>query len=725
MSGAQPAQAQTAPQAPSFVHEVIPLLTRYGCNQGACHGKTAGQNGFRLSLRGYAPELDQASLTKEHFSRRIDTAVPETSLLLRKAIGEVPHEGGRLFSKGSHAYQVLLSWIKGGMPGPSKDDAKLQGLTLSPGTNKIPLKGTMQFTVTAEFSNGKKTDVTWLTRFATVDPLQALVDAMGKLEALRPGETALQAFFQDQVAVASITTPFQSARNPKDYPLVNNFIDGAVFNKLASLGIPVSGVCSDATFLRRLFLDTLGSLPKPEEVKEFLADQRADKRKQWIEKVLARPEFADFWALQLADLFQNRKERDHDVRGVKGVRSFHAWLREQVEKNRPWDQLCKDILTASGDTTENPAVGYFIVTVGEQREAHKSEVVASMAQSFLGTRIGCAQCHNHPLEKFTQDDYYRFSAFFSRLRLERKDPKDGVTMLFTSLKPEEQKRPLGVTQPRTGQFMEPRPLDRSSLAANKDADPRLALADWMIQPANDAFHGAFLNRLWKHFLGTGLVEPVDDLRSSNPPSNQELWKALKVEFISKKSDWRHMIRLILNSRVYQLESATVAGNENDTRFYSHYYPKRLAAEVLLDAVSEATGVVENFPGYPEGLRAIQVPDPDVRSYFMSVFGRSARVTACSCERSGEVSLSQLLHLQNGEWVVRKLGHAQGRIKELVQAKSSPEEKIQTLFLAAVSRLPSPGERVRLAELQAAPVNEEFLTDLLWALLNTVEFSFNH
>ena len=583
-----------------------------------------------------------------------------------------------------------------------------------------------QLKVLAEFSDSKTVDVTWLVKFAVADASQLSVDASGLVTALRPGETSVQVFFEDQVAIATFTTPYKNPIPIASFPKVINPVDDAVFKKLSGLGIPASASCTDEVFLRRLFLDTAGILPTPSEVTAFLADKSMNKRAIMIDKVLDRPEFVDFWTLQLADIFQNRKERDHDVRGTKGVRAFHSWLHDQVRTNKPWDVLCSEILTSTGTTSENPSVGYFIVTVGEQREAHRSEVVASMAQSFLGTRIGCAQCHNHPLEKYTQDDFYRFSGFFSRLRMDRKDPKDGVTTLFANLKDDEQKRPLGVTQPRTGEFLNPRPIDRTPVETNKETDPRQALAKWMIDPANESFHGALVNRVWKHFMGMGLVEPVDDLRSSNPPSNKELWAYLKSEFIKNKCDTKHLIRLVLNSQTYQLESGTIPGNETDTRFYSHYYPKRLGAEVILDAVSFSTGIPENFPGYPEGIRAVQVPDPSIRSYFLSVFGRSERVTACACERSEEVSLPQLLHLQNGQWIADKMGNPKGKLKTLISDKRTDNEKISEMFLTTLSRLPTEKEAAALVkELAKSTSKEEFYQDAFWALLNTVEFSFNH
>jgi hypothetical protein len=550
------------------------------------------------------------------------------------------------------------------------------------------------------------------------------VDAHGKVKVKRHGETAIRVSFQTQVAVLIITAPFAQTIKAEALAQKNNFIDEHVFAKLAALRIPPAELCSDSEFIRRAFLDTIGLMPTPEEARAFLADTRNDKRKRLIEDLLARPEFVDHWALFLGDLLQNRKERDHDVRGTKGVRGFHDWLRQQVERNRPWDELARAVLTARGTTSESPAVGYFVVTVGEQGEAHRSEVSASIAQALLGTRIGCAQCHNHPLECYTQDDYYHFSAFFSRIKMQRKDPKDGpTTLLVAGYDGKPSKTPVGVTQPRTGRFMAAQPLDRTPLNVSPDSDPREVLAKWMTDPKNEYFSGAMVNRIWRHFLGTGLVEPVDDLRASNPPSNPELWRALNQEFVSKKYDLRHLMRVILNSRTYQLSAATTPANAKDQRFFSHYYARRLPAEVLLDAIAQATEVPDRFPGYPEGTRAGQLPDPTLKSYFLTVFGRSERVTACACERSGEVTLPQVLHLQNGETVVQKIASSQGRLARLM--KKTDDEVRDELFLATRSRLPTMAEKEAVRASLADGERGEVFRDLFWALLNSKEFSFTH
>jgi hypothetical protein len=722
------AQGRDIPSPPSFLNDIEPLFTRLGCNQGACHGKGAGQNGFRLSLRGYAPEQDYQWLTREFLGRRLSSAQPEDSLLLRKPLGQAPHEGGKVFSVGSRPHALLLAWLKAGMPGPSKSDPTLRRLEVLPGNRVLRPGQTQQLLVRAEYSDGRRPDVTWLSRFDTNDAGVAEVDAHGLVQVRRPGETAIRASFQGLVAVVIITAPFEQPVDPQRFAQRNNFLDDHVFRKLQSLGIEPSDLCSDSEFLRRAFLDTIGVLPTPDEVRAFLADPRPDRRARLVDHLLRRPEFVDYWALQLGDLLQNRKERDHDVRGVKGVRAFHDWLRQQVARNRPWDELTREVLTATGKSSTQPAVGYFIVTVGEQ-QAEQSEVAASVAQAFLGTRIGCARCHNHPLEKYTQDDYYHFAAFFSRIQLERHEAKQGQPTILhirgQDRNSPEARAPVGVVQPRTGQFLAPRPLDRSAVEVRPGTDPRVALAAWITDPKNEYFSGAIVNRVWKHYLGVGLVEPVDDLRASNPPSNPELWQALCRDLVAHHHDLRHLMRLILTSRTYQLSSATRPGNRTDGRFYSHYYARRLPAEVLLDVLSQSTGMAEDFPGYPRGIRAVQMPDPDLRSYFLTLFGRPGRVTACACERSGEVTMPQLLHLLNGDAVVDKMRSNGSRLMVLLQSKKSDTEVLEELFLCTLSRLPTADERAVVARALSKDYRGEVFYDLFWALLNSKELAFNH
>lgn len=711
----------------SFLNDVIPVLTKTGCNQGACHGKGAGQNGFRLSLRGYAPDQDWRSIAREFDGRRIDPAHPEESLLLRKPVGLAPHEGGRMFDTSSREYGVLMAWIKAGAPRPRPDDARLKRLDILPAAQNLKPGEEVQLQAFGEFSDGSRRDVTWLTRFESNDPGMLRVDYRGKVTALRNGESAIRASFQTEVAVGIFTMPFERSVAPEKYKPRNNFIDNAVFAKLAALNIEPAELCTDEEFIRRVFLDTIGTLPTSQEVRTFLADRAADKRAKLIDALLQRPEYVDYWTLFLGDLLQNRKERDHDVRGLKGVRAFQEWLRREVEANRPWNELAREVLTARGSSSAQPAIGYYIVTIGENREAEKSEVVASVAQAFLGTRIGCAQCHNHPLEKYTQDDYYHFAGFFSRVKFERKEAKQAPTELRVAAQdPNQEKQPVGVRQPRTGEFLKPQPLDRSAVELAAGDDPRVKLAHWMTDPKNEAFSGAMVNRIWQHFMGVGLVEPVDDLRATNPPTNQELWMSLKREFTTHSYDMKHLMRVILNSRTYQLSSGTTPGNESDTRFYSHYYARRLPAEVLLDAISQCTGIPDRFNGYPYGTRALQLPDPGMQSYFLTLFGRSDRVTACACERNGEVTMPQLLHLQNGEDLLNKIRTGAGTLYSKWLKNPNDDEVIEEMVLTTLSRRPTEAEKqaVRM-QLGGEDPRDVVYRDFFWALLNSKTFAFNH
>ena len=800
---------------PSFRQEIEPLLTRSGCNMGSCHGKLAGQNGFKLSLRGYAPEHDYGWVANDVSGRRINPAFPEESLFITKPLGLVPHEGKARFAEGSRYHRTLAEWITARAPGPKAaeeetDASQLEILAGIPApsapTQSDPLVAkrsvlsrilapgeTQQLLTRAHWPDGRIRDVTWLSQFFSNDQNIATVTPEGRIQAVRPGETAIRIHFQGLVEIVRVTIPFTNVVEGWKFTRAQNPVDVSVFAKLQSLNLPPSPRCDDATFLRRAMLDTLGTLPTPDEVRAFQADRSPGKRATLSDSLFQRPEFADYWTLQLADLFQNRKERDHDVRGAKNVRAFHGWLRDQVASHRPWNALVRDVLTASGDSVQHPEIGYYVYLVGEKRST-ESEAPDAVAQAFMGTRIGCARCHNHPLEKYTQDDFYHFAAFFDRVTLDRKGPADGATTLLTMSREERErtqrlqeaetklkaaeakllalgddsgtttpttgpewakqleaaqnefrdrkreftakKRELAESrnkiphawQPRTLRDVEARPLDRKPMEFSADTDPRAQLADWLTATNNTYFAGAMINRLWKHFLGTGLVEPVDDLRASNPPSNPELWALLSREFIGSGYDLQHVMRLILNSRTYQLSARTVRGNETDTRFYSHYYARRLPAEVMADAISSATGVPDRFDGFPVGMRAVQVPEPTVSSYFLTLFGRSERVTACACERSGEVTLPQLLHLQNGEEMTKKIQHPEGRLKELITSAKAPTDwprLVEELYLITVGRRPTAVELERvLAQCTGTPP-EDVLPDLFWALLNTKEFAFNH
>ena len=769
----------SASAAPSFREDVIPLLTRAGCNMGACHGKLAGQNGFRLSLRGFAPEEDYEHLARESRGRRLNFAQPDASLLLTKALAAEPHEGGARFAPGSREHTLLRDWILAGAPGPTTNEARVAKLTLSAVTRPLKPGDQVPVTARATYTDGRERDVTWLAQFFANDESTVKVTPAGVATALRAGEASVRVHFQGFVEVVSFTMPYDNKVRPADFTARQNAIDDAVFKKLQALRLPPAPPCDDATFARRLHLDLTGTLPTAELAATFAKDTAPDKRARLADELLGSPRFVDYWTLQLADLFQNRKERDHDVRGAKGVRSFHAWLRAQVAANRPWDALARDVLTARGSASETPAVGYFIYNLGEKRQPEQSDLPDSVAQAFLGTRIGCARCHNHPLERYTQDDFYHFAAFFARVSLDRKEPLDGFTALQLGTQTElqldkqlqqaEEKvakakeaaaalgleakeaekrakevtssekrvvelaqqikstraKPPSVQQPRTRQMMVAQPLDRRALVMAEGADPREAFTDWMTAPENPYFAGAMVNRIWRHFMGVGLVEPVDDLRDSNPPSNPELWALLKREFAAGH-DLRKLMRFIVTSRTYQLAADTTRANAADQRFHSHFYARRLPAEVLLDAVGDVTGVPETFPGYPVGLRAVQLPDSTVNSYFLTLFGRSDRVSACACERSGDVTLPQLLHLNTGEDLFKKIKAPDARLTVLLKQFPDDAQLTEQLYLTTLGRKPTPAEREAvIRQRSAADPREAFFADLLWALLNTKEFAFNH
>ena len=714
--------------APSFVNDVVPILTRLGCNSGSCHGKLAGQNGFKLSLRGYAPELDYVAITRDARGRRIAKSRPRESLLLAKPLMRVPHKGGRRLNPGMPEYKTLLAWVAAGAPGPIAKEPVIDGLAIEPAARSYGPTESQALTVRAHYSDGATRDVTSLALYKSNEEGLAQVDEAGRVTALRPGATAVMALFQGQVAVHVVTTPYRQEVDATAFDERANFLDDHVMAKLKEVHLPPSPRCDDATFLRRATLDLTGILPEPEAVAAFLADPSPTRREVLVDRLLASPEYVDAWAQYWGELLQNRRERDGDKRGQKGVRGFAHWIREQVRANRPWDELVRDVLTARGPLEQEPAGGYFLVN-------RKPEDLAEAAtHAFLGTRIQCAKCHNHPLERFTQDDYYGMAAFFTRIKTDAKATDEGPAVDVGV--PARQGRrkggkvdaqQVGIGNPRTGQFLPPRPLDRSAVTLAEGQDPREPLAAWMTAPANRAFPRAVVNRVWKRFFAVGLVEPVDDLRATNPATNEPLLEALCADFVAHKYDLKHLMRTIATSRTYALASDPLPANAADRKFFSHYYPRRLPAEVLADAVAQATGVPEAYEGYAAGLRAIQLPDPKVRNYLLDTFGRPERVTPCACERSSEVTMPQVLHLMNGEGLARRLDAPEGRLGALLASGRPDREVVDALFMATLGRPPTAAQRQAVeATLASAGADRAAAArDLLWALINSKEFLFNH
>ena len=720
------AAADEAKVAPSFANDVVPALSRLGCNSGACHGKLAGQNGFKLSLRGFAPELDYTSITREARGRRIAKSRPRDSLLLAKPTMRVPHKGGKALAPGTPEYTTLLAWVAAGAPGPVAGEIAVAGITVEPASAAYKPGEKRGLKVVARYTDGSARDVTRLSLFKANEEGVATVDEHGEVVARRPGSTAVMAIYQGQVAAHVVTTPYDANIDDNLYVSRHNYIDDHVMSKLREIRLEPSAPADDPTFLRRAYLDLTGSLPEPEAASAFLADASDGKRHKLVEELLASAAFVDYWASFLGELMQNRQERDQDKRGRKGVRGLAIWLREQVREDRPWDAVVRDVLTARGPLGQEPAGGYFLVN-------RKPEDLAEAAtHAFLGTRLQCAKCHNHPLERFTQEDYYGMAAFFTRVKTDGKQTDEGPAVDVgvpgrrgrEGAKTDGEK--VGVSQPRTGQFLPPRPLDRTEITLRAGQDPREALADWMTSRRNPLFARAIVNRVWKRFLAVGLVEPVDDLRATNPATDEPLLDALCADFVAHNYDLKHLMRTIVDSRTYQLASDPTPGNAVDRKFYSHYYPRRLGAEVLADALSQATGVAEPFEGYAVGLRAVQLPDPRVQSYLLDTFGRPERVTACACERSDEVTMPQVLHLMNGEALDRRIDAPEGRLGALLASGKPDVEVVETLFLATFARRPGIEQRRTVESALAGVVDRRAVyRDLLWALVNSKEFLFGH
>jgi hypothetical protein len=694
----------------SFRNQVEPIFSRFGCNAGGCHGKASGQNGFRLSLLGFDPEFDFAAVVEEARGRRVFPAAPDQSLLLRKG-SAAPHGGGRRLPPESPEYALLRRWIQQRMPRGSDKDPSVTRIECFPQTCVVGRKAEQQVLVTAHYSDGTSRDVTHEAQYKSNEAGIATVDGNGLVRIDEStGETAIMARYMGHVNVCRVTIPLADVAPAATLPPVRNYIDRLVQAKWRKLRLTPSPLADDATFLRRASLDTIGTLPTPAEVRAFLADTTPDKREKLVDRLLARNEYADFWALKWGDLLRNQRkgQREHQ----RGTYAFHAWIRNAFATNMPYDRFVRSIVAAQGTVDQHPPVIWYRTVRNLTHQTNDT------AQLFLGTRINCAQCHHHPYEKWSQDDYYQLQAFFSRMGRKSGEIAQEPAIFV---------RPDGeVRNPTTRKVMQPRGLDGPALTLSADEDPRQRLVDWMTAKDNPFFARAISNRLWGHFLGRGLVEPVDDMRVTNPPSNPELLDAMAADLVEHKFDLKHLIRTILVSSTYQLSSEPEPGNIRDQQNYARAYPRRLLAEVMLDAISSVTGTAETFPGLPRGTRAIQLPDEGVASYFLDVFGRPTRETPCECERPREANLAQALHLLNSTDVTAKVNSPRGRLARLLQEKRSDAAVIEELYLLALGRPPRAEEVKKLTDYAAAQGNRKAaFEDALWALLNTKEFLFNH
>jgi hypothetical protein len=699
----------------NFKNQIVPIFTKLGCNSGGCHGKASGQNGFKLSLLGFVPEDDYEFLVKEGRGRRIFPTAPGESLLLLKPTGRSPHGGGKRMEVGSYEYRMLYRWIEQGMAYGSDSDPTVVSIECVPPGRVMERGSQQQITVLAHYSDGAAEDVTRMSLYEANDTEMAEAGNTGLVKTLDlAGQVAVMARYQGQVATYRATVPL-GARVDK-LPPDENFIDRAVFNKLKVLGVPPSPLADDPTFLRRVFIDITGTTPTAGEVTAFLVDKDPAKRAKLVDRLLASPSYADYFANKWNLVLRNKKRSPVDT---EGTYEFYQWIWNSLYENKPFDRFVRELLTASGDPRVSPAVIWY-------REVDEiNEQVEDTAQLFLGLRIQCARCHHHPFEKWSQDDYYSFSAFFSRLA--RKPLADAPNLKVREKRLYHNEGIAEAANPRTGKTLRPTALGGKPLSIPADHDPRVQLADWMARPDNPFFARSLVNRYWKHFFSRGIVEPEDDMRQTNPPSNPELLDALAQHFIASGFDLKDLVRTICTSSTYQLSSLPNDQNLKDRQNFSRYYPKRLSAEVLYDTFHRVTATSQAYSGLPAGTQAMQLPDPSEGTYFLKVFGQPQGDTACECERSQEANLAQSLHLLNSSEVQDKISSPAGRAAMLAADKRPAEAKIRELYRWVYSREPNEDE-LQIATTHLAKHRKDLrpaYEDIVWALINTKEFLFNH
>ena len=702
----------------SFNNQVVPIFTKFGCNAGGCHGKADGQNGFKLSLLGFEPQDDYEYLVKEGRGRRLFAASPEHSLLLRKASGASPHGGGKKLDAASPFYTILRRWVEQGAPGTEVSGSAVRRIEVLPKSHVMPRNGTQQIVVLAHHEGGYTTDVTRLCQFESNAAEIATANSAGLISSKEiPGTAAVMVRYQSFVDVFQGTVPL--GVEVKNLPASDSFIDKLVFARLKSLGLPPSEICDDGTFLRRATLDIAGRLPTKAEVTTFAEDKATDKREKLIDRLLDSPEYADFFANKWGSVLRNRRKSDKD--DPKPTQAFSDWIKESLAKNKPFDQFTRELITVRGEEIVNPPVVWY----RELKE--QTAAMEDVAQLFLGQRLACAKCHHHPFERWSQNDYWSFAAFFAKFEVkEAKAPKKNKDKTMTPAEPTSvimKEGKFDTKNPRTNKIVTPAALGEPPMAIGSTEDPREKLAEWLTDPKNPFFAKTYANRTWKHFLGRGLVDPEDDLRVTNPATNPELLDALAGEFVASKYDMKKFIRTICSCKTYQLSAIPNEHNATDTQNYSRYLPKRLNAEVLLDAIDDVTLARTKFKNAPANTRAVQLPDNIADSYFLSVFGKPDAASACECERSGGASLAQSLHMFNSQEIQGKV--AGPRVQELMRDKRPTPEKLADLYLVAFGRKPNDDEMKSLMAYLEKKPGQAGYEDVIWALLNTKEFLFNH
>ncbi len=692
----------------SFKLDVMPVFMRSGCNTGSCHGAARGKDGFMLSLFGYDPDGDHHRITHEIGFRRINQALPRESLMMQKTSGSVPHTGGKRFAEDSAYYQTILRWLEAGVPKDAPEVATVAGLELYPPKTVLEGEGaTQQYVARAKYSDGTDRDVTNLAVFLTNNDNSAPINADGLVTAAARGEAFIMSRF------ATFTVGSQALVLPKDLQYTPpttppaNYVDELVDAKLKKIRVLPSDNCSDEVFLRRVTLDITGLLPTVEEYQAFTADADAAKRAKLIDRLLERKEFSEIWALKWANLLMVKSSNEVSY---KSMFLYSNWLTNQISSNVPLDQMVQNLLSANGGTFKSPATNYY------QIERDTLKTAENVAEVFMGIRTQCSQCHNHPFDRWTMDDYYGFAAFFAQIG--RKQGEDYRETIVFNSGGGEVKHPVG------GRTMAPKFLGGATPDVN-GKDRREVLVKWLASPENPYFATSVANRVWAHFFGMGIVEAVDDVRVSNPASNPELFQALGQRFTSYKYDFKQLVRDICNSHAYQRASTANESNADDTKNFSHSRIRRIPAENLLDCLSQVTGIQEKFQGLPLGSRAVQIADGNASNYFLTSFGRSPRQTACAAEATTEPTLSQALHLINGDTLTRQISQTT-RLQKLLDAGQKPSQVVEAIYIACLSRKPTPEEVQKLETILAAEPNpRNSVDDILWAVLNSREFLFNH
>ena len=694
----------------SFNLDVMPVFMKAGCNSGSCHGSSRGKDGFHLSLFGYDPEGDYHRLTRESIGRRINLALPAESLMIEKALGKVPHGGGERFKADSELNQTLMRWLDAGVPMDSTNIPKVVGVEFTPKQAVLDGSNTTQrVMVRATYSDGTDRDVTGLAAFFSNNDPVAKVTEDGVVKAGQRGEAYITARFETfTVGAQMLVVPRGLKFTWPEIP-ENNYVDQLVNAKLKKLRITPSDLCDDASFIRRAYIDITGALPKTEEVREFVDNMSSGKRTDLIDKLLDQKEFSDLWVMKFAELLQIRSNNDQFT--YKPALLYYNWLQEKFTKNTPIDQIVKDLLTADGSNFKNPAASYF------QIEKETLKTSENVAQVFMGMRIQCAQCHNHPFDRWTMNDYYGFAAFFPQVsRKIGDDPRESI--IYAKADGE-------VKHPITKKTMAPKFLGGERPEVAKGEDRREVLANWIASTNNPYFAKNMANMVWAHFVGKGIIDPVDDVRVSNPAINPELLEALGGKFMDYKYDFKKLVRDICNSRTYQLSTRVNESNALDDRNFSHAGIRRMRAEVLLDVINEVTESNDKFQGLPRGARAVEIADGNVNNYFLTTFGRATRGTVCSCEVRTEPNLSQALHLLNGDSTQGKIASG-GVIKKLLAKYKEPSKVIEELYVRCLARSPTEKETAKLkGYFGSGKPDEQVLTDIFWALLNSKEFIFNH